>query len=479
MRPEELAGAISELVEWAHTHAPEPEPELRRRLREHLALDPAGLEVVSAELSRYDHVNFQVALDAHVAGAGSEVELIGLPLDRGFRAGLAELAQTASMFGNGLRPAPMEYMEIDVGDQVVSCIKAGLVLLREADGPLVALLAPPDHGEGHGLRLEVMAPRRAVAETWLARIRALMDERNVYRGKVLAFGSGHPFQGAPLTVRRLPDVRRDQIVLPDGTLERLERHTVGLSEHREALISQRRHIKRGLLLHGPPGTGKTLSVMYLAGLMGDRTTLLLTGEAMHLVGAGVGLARSLEPAMVVIEDVDLVAQERSVYSSNPILFELLNAMEGLDEDADIIFVLTTNRPELLEPALASRPGRIDLAVELPLPDAVGRERLLDLYSDGLDHAISDWTAVVDATEGTSPAFIRELMRRAALHAAEAGGQVTEDHLHASVDELRHQSGRLTASLLGAERPPAQAPRLVTEPAPLVVVEDDEDFWDEP
>ena len=58
-------------------------------------------------------------------------------------------------------------------------------------------------------------------------------------------------------------------------------------------------------------------------------------------------------------------------------------MDGLDEDHDVLFVLTTNRADLLEPALATRPGRIDQAVELPLPDADGRRRLLELYGEGL------------------------------------------------------------------------------------------------
>jgi hypothetical protein len=48
---------------------------------------------------------------------------------------------------------------------------------------------------------------------------------------------------------------------------------------------------------------------------------------------------------------------------------------GLAEDEDLLFVLTTNRPDLIEPALAARPGRVDLALEIPLPDADGRRRL--------------------------------------------------------------------------------------------------------
>jgi hypothetical protein len=59
----------------------------------------------------------------------------------------------------------------------------------------------------------------------------------------------------------------------------------------------------------------------------------------------------------------------------PLLFQVLNEMDGLGDDADIAFLLTTNRADLLEPALVQRPGRVDLAVEIPVPDAEGRARL--------------------------------------------------------------------------------------------------------
>ena len=68
------------------------------------------------------------------------------------------------------------------------------------------------------------------------------------------------------------------------------------------------------------------------------------------------LARLLQPAMVVIEDVDLIARDRDEMDSpceEVLLNKLLNEMDGLKEDADILFVLTTNRPEELESALAA------------------------------------------------------------------------------------------------------------------------------
>ena len=97
------------------------------------------------------------------------------------------------------------------------------------------------------------------------------------------------------------------------------------------------------------------------------------------------LARLLQPAMVVIEDVDLIASDRDDMGpcEESMLNGLLNEMDGLKEDADILFVLTTNRPEQLEGALAGRPGRIDQAIEVPLPDDLGRKKLVQLYGKGL------------------------------------------------------------------------------------------------
>jgi ATP-dependent 26S proteasome regulatory subunit len=159
--------------------------------------------------------------------------------------------------------------------------------------------------------------------------------------------------------------------------------------------------------------------------------------------------------MVILEDVDLVAMDRAFEPTNAILFELLNGMDGLDEDHDVLFVLTTNRADLLEPALAARPGRIDQAVELPLPDTDGRRRLLALYGEGLQLSSTVDDTLLAALEGVSPAFIRELLRRAALLSAEGSEgalRVTADHLHRALQELRHGADELTHTLLGA-RPP--------------------------
>jgi ATP-dependent 26S proteasome regulatory subunit len=106
----------------------------------------------------------------------------------------------------------------------------------------------------------------------------------------------------------------------------------------------------------------------------------------------------------------LIARAREQLGSvceEVLLNKLLNEMDGLREDADVLFILTTNRPDQLEPALASRPGRIDQAIEFPLPDEQGRSKLVKLYARGVRMSEQLTDLIVRRTKGASPAFIRK------------------------------------------------------------------------
>jgi SpoVK/Ycf46/Vps4 family AAA+-type ATPase len=209
--------------------------------------------------------------------------------------------------------------------------------------------------------------------------------------------------GITLEFGEVPGLSRGDVVLPEQVLKRVERHALAVAAHRAKLLDAGQHLKRGLLLHGPPGTGKTHTMRYLLGQMRDYTRLVLTGRALHAVGSVAEIARDLQPAVVVLEDVDLVAEERGFGpGASPVLFDLLDAMDGAAPDADLLFVLTTNRADLLEPALAARPGRVDVAVEIDLPGSDARRRLLALYGRGLSLRLSESevTDIVERTEGS-------------------------------------------------------------------------------
>jgi len=218
-----------------------------------------------------------------------------------------------------------------------------------------------------------------------------------------------------------------------------------------------------------PGTGKTHTVRYLTGRLAGLTVILLTGQSIRFIDQAAALARRLQPSMVVLEDVDLVAADRD-YSpnGNPLLFSLLDVMDGIGADADVTFVLTTNRADILETALADRPGRVDLAVEIPRPDAGCRERLLRVYARDLT-VDADIQHVVTGTEGVTASFIKEMIRRtvlASLWAGERPPVLRDSHFADVLAEMNSEHQALTRSLLGAGADgPAREPVRRPGPAP--------------
>lgn len=447
---------IRKLIELAHEGVSGDEPVVRKKLREHFAMDPATLPIVEASFPEYDRPNVQVALDVILGEQGRSYELVGLiGRDTYSRVRLGELATATGLgpFDPGPRPGPVEYKTIDLdGGRKLSCLRCGLFLVRSPDR-LAVLVDGGDRPWDDGLTVSVMAPEREAGERFLGTLRQAIRERNVYRGKVVSLDPVD--RGVKVSFRLLRPVGEGDLILPGDLLQRIERCTIRVSEHASSLLSAGRHLKRGVLLHGPPGTGKTLTAMYLASRMEGRTVIVLTGRAQGLIRQSCAMARFLQPATVVLEDVDLVAEERTRpdQSCNGVLFELLNEMDGLGEDADVLFLLTTNRPDILEPALASRPGRVDLAIEVPLPDAEGRRRMFELYGRGLTLKGVDLPRWIARTEGASGAFIRELLRKAAVFAAEEGQEiVVEDrHLDDAIRELVLCGGGLTKSLLAAQQ----------------------------
>ena len=138
---------------------------------------------------------------------------------------------------------------------------------------------------------------------------------------------------------------RQELILPAATFDDLRRQVVGVARNSHRLRAAGQHLKRGILLYGPPGVGKTHSVRYLISELVGTTVVELTGETLHGIREACSVARTLQPAMIVVEDVDLIAEERSHYGGEtPLLFTLLNEMDGLDEDADVVFLLPPTGP---------------------------------------------------------------------------------------------------------------------------------------
>ncbi|WP_236796367.1 ATP-binding protein [Amycolatopsis sp. GM8] len=454
-----LAADLRRILRSAATVVDEgtPAAELVARVTGHLGAPLPELILVTREFAPWEHVNVHRGVERYLTERGGGHEWFGIAGANRSSEELLGMLARARREGT-FEPGAVDYKTEAVGpDEAEEVVQFGLVETTAPDGTpvLVAVRGMnPQHGPMATVRFEVLAADRAVAGAVRDRIERLVLAHDVLRGQVLSFGSSEYRGNELVTFLPRPKFASSDVVLPHGVLATIERHTVGIAEHAERLRAVGQHLKRGLLLHGPPGTGKTHTLRYLMGRLDGHTVIILTGGAMRFITKAAELARRLQPSLLVLEDVDLVAQDRSMGpGTNPLLFSLLDTMDGLGADADVTFVLTTNRARDLEKALADRPGRVDLAVEIPKPDAAGRRQLLELYGRDVDLR-ADLEPVVAQTDGVTASFIKELLRRAVLHQLHEGVQghpvpVDDAALARALREMNDSRATLTKSLLGS------------------------------
>jgi hypothetical protein len=468
--PPELAdvGRLARrLVGRAVRTARKEDQPLRQALLDHLGSDAARLPTFSDKCPPYEHVNIQAGVDAWLAGAPERthevVGITGVGMLRHQEVTIGDLIQAGpgDYFGSAGIGAPVtQNLPCGPDGQTRACVSNGLYLVRDGEDRLVIMFLPTSMGIRAEVTLQIVGTSPARAEQVLGEIWRLAHEHSVFRGQVISFGPevfGPGGETTQLNFLPRPCVSRDQVVLPGALLAEIERQVIGVARHSERLLASGQHLKRGILLHGAPGTGKTHTVSYLLSMLPDVTVIVISGRALGMIREACSVARILQPAMVVVEDVDLIAEDRTARpGQQPLLFQLLNEMEGLNSASDVTFMLTTNRADLLEPALAARPGRVDLAAELPLPDDAARHALIRLYQGTLIFDGVDLDAVIARTEAVTAPFLKEMLRKAALLAAEdddgAEGAIrlSDAHVSAALDQLLASQGQLTRVLLGGQ-----------------------------
>lgn len=427
-----LAAALQNLLEGAARRLEDGAASATgQRIAEHLGVELRRTILLTMEIPEWQHVSVQRAAGAYLDELEDPADWFGvLSPHLGHMEFRSLLLHEA---GSGAEDVvPPEYgTAADGPSSQLEVIAFGLVLTHSPEGVPVVLAV--HRTQMHGppqLEVVVLAADRAAATSTQERMRALIEELDVIRGQVISFGSSEHYGNALVTFLPRAELRSDQVILEAGVLPRIERHLLLTGRHARRLRASGMHLRRGVLLYGPPGTGKTHIVRYLVSQARESTVIILTGRSLQFIEQAATLARRVAPTIVVVEDVDLIGRDRSFSpDGNPLLFSLLDAMDGVSSDADVTFLLTTNRPADLEEALIQRPGRIDLAVEVPRPGEDSRRRLLQLYA-GNATLTAELAGAVARTEGLTASALKELMRRAVLEtlidAAPESGAAPDD-----------------------------------------------------
>ena len=246
----EFATAFRGFMDWVHSAAVRDVNEVAALVRESLGPDGVHHSVVTRELAGFEHVNVQTALDAWSARPGRAVEVRGIAMPPHY--GGLSLQQLVA--GDGLPPLQLTapaLADLPNGpESTLGCLRLALLLVTDQHGRYVVMIqAPSEHQQS--LLIEVAGLPVGDAQRLLAELDQLRGHLNVYRGHLLDVSLA-PMGQVVLTFAGPPGLTRDDVVLPAATLDRVERHALGVAEHRQALLGVGQHLKRGLLLYGPP-----------------------------------------------------------------------------------------------------------------------------------------------------------------------------------------------------------------------------------
>lgn len=211
-------------------------------------------------------------------------------------------------------------------------------------------------------------------------VRGLLRESNPFKGRVVLINRDLRTVRSRMSDRSWKDVIPHELV-------RAELDFIAASiRNREMLKAEGLSIKRGLLLSGPPGDGKSTAIeCFVNDIAGEASIIIV--EAVEHIRAVYHLAQTLAPAVVILEDLDLMTKSRqnpyayAAVSKDDVTGELLQVLSGGSDYDDIVSIATTNHPEAIDEALAKRAGRFDAHIRMGYPTGADKQRILDLYLD--------------------------------------------------------------------------------------------------
>ena len=262
----------------------------------------------------------------------------------------------------------------------------------------------------------------------------------------------------------VPNVTWDDVGGLEDTKERLRETIQWPLAYPQVFEQMDMQAAKGVLMYGPPGTGKTLLAKAIANesqsnfisIKGPELLNKFVGESEKGVREVFEKARANAPTVVFFDEIDSIATERGQRSGDSgvgerVVSQLLTELDGLEELEDVVVIATTNRPDLIDPALL-RPGRLDRHIHVPVPDEEGRRRIFEVHTRSKPLADDvDLDDLAARTDGYVGADIEAVCREASMFATRefinsvepadiddsvGNIRVTADHFDRALEEVR-------------------------------------------
>ena len=270
-----------------------------------------------------------------------------------------------------------------------------------------------------------------------------------------------------------PNVTWDDVGGLESLKEELRESIEWPIKHKEAFEFVNVQTPKGILLHGPPGTGKTLIAKAVAkmtesnfiSVKGPELLSKWVGESEKGVREIFRKARQAAPCIVFLDEVDAIVPIRGTGSGSHVtenvVSQILTEIDGLEELHNVLIIGATNRLDIVDPAIL-RPGRFDRIIQVPMPDAKGRENIFKIHTKKkpLEKDV-DYAKLVELSDGFSGAEIAAVANRAAISALKryVGGKIQSvKEIKISQKDLVDAIKKVRPSLSKVEQPLSQTIR---------------------
>src|SRR5437764_9601917 len=234
----EFAAAFRSFLEWVHSEQADRN-EVVALVGEYLGEAAGDSSVVPGWLPGFEHVNLQAALNAWSVEPGREVTVRGFSIPPHHPPVTLQQLLTCDHMPP-LRLSAPALVDLPNGPgSTLACLELALLLVSDAEGRYVVMVrSPADHDPT--LHVEIAGLAVDAAQGVHARLAELSHRLNVYRGHVIHVGMT-PMGGVTLEFGEVPQTGRGDVVLPEAVLGRVERHALGISAHRDALLRAGQH----------------------------------------------------------------------------------------------------------------------------------------------------------------------------------------------------------------------------------------------
>lgn len=360
-------------------------------IQEYLEIyDVEKIDSISELFSTYEKRVLGVAFDDFLKSKGYKIE-------RGF-----------SGEGNEIFPFEYENTEVEF-KKFKKVINVGTLLISNKNLKLALNI---DYYGQDSTKVEILVNEKDSkdGEKFLRELKTYSQENNYLRGKkitpdlkFLEVSKAYTWDSVILD----PKIKKKTMLNVETILKNLEIYRINKIQ-----------FKRGIIFKGEPGVGKTLIGKILLNIT-DVSTIWVTPrhlERSSTISSIGAMARELSPTILFLEDIDLYGESRESNNHKTLLGELMNQLDGIEENKNIIVIATTNRGDELEKALRNRPGRFDAVIEITKPGAVEREKMLNLYTDRFTSKDLNLKEIADKTDGYTGAHVKDLVDLAVMTA---------------------------------------------------------------